>query len=55
MEKINIPSELEEVGKQAFIYCAALEELNLPDTVTRIGVDAFEGVLWIEEDSVLKN
>jgi len=38
-----LPSVLTTIGRQAFADCYALEEINLPDSVTTIGDEAFVG------------
>lgn len=38
-----LPSVLTTIGYQAFADCFALEEINLPDSVTTIGGEAFNG------------
>jgi hypothetical protein len=38
---VNLGSSLTTIGKQAFIYCAQLESLRLPETVEYIGHNAF--------------
>ena len=36
-----LTDKLTEIGDDAFFWCSALEEVNIPDGITRIGVGAF--------------
>jgi hypothetical protein len=41
LASVNLGDSLETIGRHAFIYCAKLESLVLPATVTHIGEQAF--------------
>jgi len=38
-----LPDGLEEIGREAFVHCRSLEEVNVPKTVRSVGDDAFYG------------
>ena len=38
----NLPQNVTEIGSSAFAYCSALEEMEIPETVTKIDDHAFE-------------
>lgn len=40
--KVTLPSTLQSIGKNAFRYCQALQEINIPEGVTRIESSTFE-------------
>ena len=41
LEKINLPSSLEEIGTSTFSFCRSLEKINIPDSVKILGESAF--------------
>ncbi len=43
MTEFNVPEGVVTIGKNAFTFCASLEELTLPSTLTHIGESAFLG------------
>lgn len=38
-----------ELGHMAFFRCTSLKSIDIPDSVTRIGFEAFEGCASLEE------
>ena len=44
MKKIKLHEQLSGIGDYAFADCANLETIYIPDSVTAIGENAFEGV-----------
>ena len=38
-----MPEKLERIGDKAFSGCSSLENIDLPDSLTDIGEDAFAG------------
>ena len=52
--KIDIPAEIDGlpvtvIQRNAFSNCAYLREITFPDTLNEIGMDAFTGTKWLEE------
>ncbi|MDO4413611.1 MAG: leucine-rich repeat protein [Erysipelotrichaceae bacterium] len=44
LEKVTYPSDLEEIGDEAFMYCSSLNEVQiLPEKVSKIGQNAYYG------------
>lgn len=43
LKKIILPSGLKEIERNAFAYCKALEEIELPDGLESVGTFAFTG------------
>ena len=41
LSQINIPANLKEVQRGAFVGCASIPEITLPATVTRVQEEAF--------------
>ncbi|MBR5285867.1 MAG: leucine-rich repeat protein, partial [Clostridia bacterium] len=41
VKKVTIPYGVETIGFEAFAYCSALTEINIPDSVTYIKHGAF--------------
>lgn len=48
LQRVAIPSGVEEIGQMAFEGCTSLESISLPDTVTTIGKRAFSGCTSLE-------
>ena len=48
MNKVWLPSTLENIGVNAFSGCTGIKELTIPDNVTDIGKGAFSGCTGIE-------
>ena len=44
---VSIPTSVESISEKAFYYCTALSEINIPDTVDYIDIDAFTGTPWL--------
>ena len=42
LKKVSLGNILEEIPAEAFIRCGALEEITIPATVSKIGLDAFK-------------
>ena len=38
---VTLPSTLTKIGDRAFKWCDSLEEINLPDSLTYLGIEAF--------------
>ena len=45
-------SQLEKISADAFRYCENLKEINLPETLTRIGPSVFSGCTSLKEISI---
>ena len=43
LKTLELPAGVTSIGKCSFAFCAALDEIRLPDTLTTIGESAFEG------------
>ena len=52
---ISIPKSVESISEKAFYYCTSLSEVEVPDTVDYIDIDAFTGTPWLagQEDFVI--
>ena len=48
LRSITLPKGLLEIGYAAFYHCDDLEDIQIPDTVTRIGADAFGFTPWLQ-------
>ena len=48
LESIDIPESVKEIEYGAFMNCASLEDITIPDTVERIGTKAFAGTQWMK-------
>ena len=49
---VEIPTQIDgkpvtSIGNRAFEYCGDLAEITIPDSVTSIGIDAFNGTYWL--------
>ena len=43
LKKVNIPNSIPKIIRDsAFLGCTSLKEITLPESVTKIGVDAFQ-------------
>lgn len=47
LKTIDIPDHVTEIEYGAFMSCANLADVTIPDTVTAIGTKAFEGTTWL--------
>lgn len=52
LRSITLPKGVTEIGYAAFYHCDELEDIQIPDSVTRIDVDAFTFTPWL--DSFMK-
>ena len=43
LKTVYTPETLKMIGRSAFTYCIKLEDMNLPDSLTYIGHEAFQG------------
>lgn len=48
LKKIEIPKSVTEIEYGAFMSCADLADVVIPDTVSNIGTKAFEGTPWLK-------
>ncbi|MBR6665878.1 MAG: leucine-rich repeat domain-containing protein [Lachnospiraceae bacterium] len=48
LRNITLPKGLMEIGYAAFYHCDDMEDILIPDTVTRIGEDAFGFTPWLK-------
>lgn len=48
LSQVTLATGLEAIGSEAFLGCGALEGIELPETVTEIGVDAFRDCAALE-------
>lgn len=48
LKGIQIPDHVTVIEYGAFMNCAALEQVTIPDTAERIGTKAFSGTPWLE-------
>ena len=48
-------SELLEIGNTAFAYCESLEDINLPTSIEKVGLDIFEGTKYLKKLILDKN
>ena len=48
LKKIEIPKSVTEIEYGAFMSCADLADVTIPDTVSAIGTKAFEGTPWLK-------
>lgn len=42
LKKVVLPTEIQEIGAEAFAMCESLETITIPNSVTKIGAAAFE-------------
>ena len=54
-ETINIPSDVAEIGYQAFRDCAKLTQIEIPETITQIGNNAFENCRNLTQVNIPNN
>ena len=57
--EVEIPSSLagkpvSEIEDHAFAGCGSVKQITIPDTVTKIGVDAFKGAEALERSSATR-
>ena len=55
LKDINLPSGIKTIGRFAFCNCWNLEHINLPDTVERIEISAFDGATGLKSFTCPKN
>ena len=48
LTSITLPDTITVIADNAFLDCTSLETINVPKSVNRVGYDAFEGTLCIE-------
>lgn len=53
--KIIVPNSVENIQEKAFYNCTSLEEIELPDSVKWIGVDAFYGTQFYNNEANWEN
>ncbi len=53
LEKVVLPSELKEIGKEAFSNCEKLVTINLPESLTTIGYSAFSRAFDSSKDTTI--
>ena len=51
LEKVVLPEGLKHIGKYAFGYCDTIKEVNIPDSVSSIGFNAFHRDLYENDES----
>lgn len=49
LRSVVIPENVTEIEYGAFMSCANLKDVTIPDTVSAIGTKAFEGTPWLKE------
>lgn len=49
LESITIPKGATEIGYASFYHCDKLEDIQIPDTVKRVGADAFGFTPWLND------
>lgn len=49
LRSVVIPENVTEIEYGAFMSCANLKNVTIPDTVSAIGTKAFEGTPWLKE------
>ena len=42
LEKVTLPTYLEEIGDSAFMHCINLTAITMPSTIKKIGISVFE-------------
>ena len=55
LEKVVLPEGLKHIGKYAFGYCDTIKEVNIPDSVSSIGFNAFHRDLYENDESKWEN
>lgn len=49
LKSIKIPKNVTEIAYGAFLSCAGLADITIPDSVSAIGTKAFEGTAWLNQ------
>ena len=49
IKNIELPEGLLEIGNTAFAYCESLEDINLPTSIEKVGLDIFEGTKYLKK------
>lgn len=53
IESITIPDGVTKIDTSAFCRCENLKTLNIPSSVTEIGIHAFEGTPWLNKQGLV--
>ena len=54
-DRVTIPDNVTEIGKDAFSECKSLVRVVIPDTVSKIGYSAFENCTNLQEVVIPKS
>ncbi len=48
LEKVVLPESLRSIGAAAFYKCTCLGDINIPDNIVHVNVDAFTNTSWFD-------
>ncbi|MDE6091770.1 MAG: leucine-rich repeat protein, partial [Ruminococcus sp.] len=51
LETVVLSDNIEYIGENAFCYCESLKNINFPEKISHIGIRAFNGTKWFDNQN----